>query len=181
MDALEDVELSTLQINLLTLRAAGKTYREIESELPVKLHPDLIRTCLLRSAKGLYWDIGQTAGPDPYLCEVDEAELCDFLEDASNDRRPRTGTEAADEAMELKRNRIVSGIRLLKFFGCPELAEHLSTEGLLPPSRKWISRFAERKGMNLKARRPIDIQRLDACGKDAIAEFFANYDSLIHR
>jgi hypothetical protein len=147
----------------------------------MKLHPDLIRTCFLRAAKGLVWVLGQSGGPDPYLCDADEDELYDYLEEAANDRRPRTALEAADEAFELKRTRLISGVHFLTTLRCLELADHLSCIEVQPPSRKWVARFIQRKGLCLKARRTIDIQRLDGCGRDAIAEFFAQFGSLIRR
>jgi hypothetical protein len=75
MDALDGVKLSPLQSELIEGRIEGKTYRQLQEEGSMKLHPDLIRTCFLRAAKGLMWELGQSAGPDPYLCEVDEEDL----------------------------------------------------------------------------------------------------------
>lgn len=69
---------SATQVLIYYHRLLGNTYCSIQEHHKIKFPSSLV-TCLQRTAKRLYWDIGYQGGCDSYLSNVDEIMLVDMF------------------------------------------------------------------------------------------------------
>ena len=106
-------------------------------------------SCILRSAKGLFWEPQQHGGNDPYLSEYDEQVLVEMIIHSEEEYNPMGVLEVVDEAFKLKKRRYEDGSRFLSMVNSKDLSIKLQNEEIEPPSRPWVTFFS--KKMDLKS------------------------------
>ena len=99
------MHLSLIQKQIWEKKAVGRTYNEILNNFPFVKHNHSISTCLRRTALGLFWDINNKGGNDPYLCIEDENKLIEFIRDHSFANNCVRTFEVLDAALSLKISR----------------------------------------------------------------------------
>lgn len=96
--------------------------------------------CVCRTALGLFWDINNKGGNDPYLCIEDENKLIEFIRDHSFANNCVRTFEVLDAALSLKISRNIWARKQLLSIGCLNLMEEID-QSPNEPSRSWVNDF----------------------------------------
>jgi len=96
--------LSPIQNHVCRLKANLLTYKEIMNQVKELQFTSNLVSCILRSAKGLFWEPQQHGGNDPYLSEYDEQVLVEMILHSEEEYNPIGVLEVVDEAFKLKKD-----------------------------------------------------------------------------
>ena len=164
------MHLSLIQKQIWEKKAAGRTYNEILNNFPFVKHNHSISTCLRRTALGLFWDINNKGGNDPYLCIEDENKLIEFIRDHSFANNCVRTFEVLDAALSLQISRNIWARKQLLSIGCLNLMEEID-QSPNEPSRSWVNDFCIKNGFSIKSAIEIDRNRYIAGYKEELIQF----------
>ena len=117
-------------------------------------------TAICRTALCLCWYPGYAGGRDPYLSEVDELCLADYLTEQSYDCKCVRTFQVLDAACTIRKMRQTSAKRRLRDeVDCPDIADSITVDEQ-KPSRSWLNDFVLRHGFTLKSSVEIERGRL---------------------
>ena len=168
---------------IIQKRIEGHTYTDIEQFMGIHTGMNTtakhISKCILRSSMGLPWDFAAYKGDYPYLCQEDLDRLKETVREASQNGHSMEVDEVLDEAMHIKTERIMMGIRFLTKLKCPILKEKLAAKSIECPTRQWINGILESLEGVIRNKRLIDSKRLEACSTNVITEFYVKFGNKI--
>ena len=180
MESLFLAYFSSEQKDIIDKRRQHMTYDSISADMARKTGKSYyhrhISACLLRSAMGLHWHLGQDPGDNPYLCPQDLIALKETINSAELGS-PMDAMEVLDEAYKLKGERLAWGVDMLTTLKCSELNSQLTNIQFEPPKRQWLNGVLDELEAQIRNRRYIDPKRLEACSYEVIDTFFISFSS----
>ena len=175
--------LTDEQISIVSWRIEKQPYRRIQElwteKYATSISLEAINTCLSRSARGLQWGKTNECGADPYLCPSDLTALEDIILAKAECKLYLAPFQVIEEAVKLKKNRIMNAIKFLFEIGCPQMSHDLSLAEIKSPSRSWLNATVEKLDLHIANRRNIDLNRLLCCNSEVITQFFVCYTNLL--
>jgi hypothetical protein len=170
-------ELPELQLSVYQLKVAGKTMREIVTEIN---SPDVRYMsnvyCIIKRAGHGYPYVPRSTMPQTYLCPTDEQALADEINISYSLYSPYSISDVLDAAYRIKTERSLCAHRFFLLF---DLVSLISAEPISPPSRQWVANFGEKYSLDIKTSRNLTIERLLGCKPEIIQNFFAQYGDMI--
>ena len=137
-----------IQRRIWNLRAQGKTYRAIITQVPEVDYKYQVATCLFRTAMGYAWYPGFPGGNTPFLCPEDEHTLVELLKDNCALHNCVRTFAVLEGAMSLRKARQDIAVTQLLSLKCPELASKVDVD-VEEPCRSWLNEFCSRNELRI--------------------------------
>ena len=156
--------------------ARTMTWRQLQEQYNIS-NSDAIKTCLLRTAQGYYWEPGMTGGPNFYLSHLYEERLVHIIESKAEDHRCITLPDLELLAATLRNQMYHDAHAALLARRCTQLASeinHLQANSDAP-STTWAYALAERHDLRIVQGQTIDHSRNVACERSKIIKYFTSW------
>ena len=181
-DTFTDVQQAIIDMRLAEVPLSYEEIMDIILEnYSISIYPSTIVTVLKRSALGFPWVPGKEQGGQyPYLCPSDMEKLKELaILNCNNSDGSIDPHEFLDIAREIKVSRISKAIIFLLKCNCSKIAETLSSEDEIEPSRSWINSVLEDVQLQFKKPVYVDSERADACSAQRLINFYINNKEII--
>lgn len=156
--------------------ACHMTWLQLQESFSIS-NSDAIRTCLLRTAQGYYWEPGMSGGSDFYLPHIYEERLVHIVESKAEDHRCISLPDLLLLAATLRNQMYHDAHEALLKRRSPRLAAEISAMHAASeaPSDSWAYNMADRQALRIVQGQKIDHSRNVACERSRICQYFSKW------